>query len=144
LYYTGWSMFHWIIIGIIIIIAGTYGDLVESLLKRSLQIKDSGAIIPGHGGFLDRFDSFLLAIPLIVAFNTVGQDVNAVKEINQTTHMTQQTSNSDGFFESMLKLIEDAAHHIKLNENIYKILQEPAKEVIVSLPILMDDGSVRV
>jgi phosphatidate cytidylyltransferase len=57
----------WLGIGGIVIVAGTYGDLVESMLKRSLKIKDSGDTIPGHGGFLDRFDSFLLAVPCIVA-----------------------------------------------------------------------------
>ena len=56
---------QWVIIGLIIIIAGTYGDLVESLLKRSIEIKDSGTALPGHGGFLDRFDSLLLATPFV-------------------------------------------------------------------------------
>jgi phosphatidate cytidylyltransferase len=59
---------QWTTIAFIIIIAGTYGDLVESLLKRSLAIKDSSTAIPGHGGFLDRFDGLLLSIPFIVAF----------------------------------------------------------------------------
>ncbi|OJJ21002.1 phosphatidate cytidylyltransferase [marine bacterium AO1-C] len=58
----------WFVIAGIVIITGTYGDLVESMFKRSIQIKDSGSAIPGHGGFLDRFDAFLLAIPFIVAF----------------------------------------------------------------------------
>jgi phosphatidate cytidylyltransferase len=58
----------WLAIGAIVAVAGTYGDLVESMFKRSLKIKDSGEAIPGHGGFLDRFDSFLLAIPMILAF----------------------------------------------------------------------------
>jgi phosphatidate cytidylyltransferase len=61
----GWK---WYVIGAIIVIAGTYGDLVESLFKRSMQIKDSGSVIPGHGGFLDRFDGLLLSIPFIIAF----------------------------------------------------------------------------
>lgn len=58
----------WLGIGSIITLAGTYGDLVESMLKRSLNLKDSGETLPGHGGFLDRFDSFLLSIPFILAF----------------------------------------------------------------------------
>lgn len=59
---------EWIGIAIIIVIAGTLGDLVESLFKRSIEIKDSGSIIPGHGGFLDRFDGLLLSMPFIVTF----------------------------------------------------------------------------
>ena len=56
------------IIAGIIIIAGTYGDLIESLFKRSIEIKDSGSILPGHGGFMDRFDGLLLSAPFITAF----------------------------------------------------------------------------
>lgn len=59
---------HWIAIALIIVITGTLGDLVESLFKRSIAIKDSGSIIPGHGGFLDRFDGLLLSMPFIVTF----------------------------------------------------------------------------
>ncbi len=59
---------QWLCIASIIVIAGTYGDLMESLFKRSIDIKDSGTIIPGHGGFLDRFDGLLLAAPFISAF----------------------------------------------------------------------------
>ena len=61
-------LWQWLCIAGIIVIAGTYGDLVESLFKRSIEIKDSGASIPGHGGFLDRFDSLLLSAPFIIAF----------------------------------------------------------------------------
>ena len=59
---------QWMVIGGIIIVGGTYGDLIESLLKRSIEIKDSGTSLPGHGGFLDRFDGLLISAPFIVAF----------------------------------------------------------------------------
>lgn len=59
---------QWMVIGVIIVIGGTFGDLVESLLKRSIEIKDSGSTLPGHGGFLDRFDGLLISAPFIVAY----------------------------------------------------------------------------
>ncbi len=62
------SPIEWGMIAVIIIVTGTLGDLVESLFKRSIAIKDSGSIIPGHGGFLDRFDGLLLSMPFIVSF----------------------------------------------------------------------------
>lgn len=67
-YFTGLAQWEWVIVSVIVVIAGTYGDLVESHFKRSMQIKDSGSSIPGHGGFLDRFDSLLLAVPFVVVF----------------------------------------------------------------------------
>ncbi|GAB3643012.1 phosphatidate cytidylyltransferase [Spirosoma arcticum] len=59
---------QWYCVGAIIVVTGIYGDLVESLFKRSIAIKDSGSSIPGHGGFLDRFDGLLLAAPFIITF----------------------------------------------------------------------------
>lgn len=62
------SMGEWIGLGWTVALFGTWGDLVESLFKRTLGIKDSGIILPGHGGMLDRFDSSLLAIPAAVVY----------------------------------------------------------------------------
>lgn len=62
------SVGEWIGMGLTIVIFGTWGDLTESLLKRTLHIKDSGNILPGHGGILDRFDSTLMAVPAAVIY----------------------------------------------------------------------------
>ncbi|MDE6807633.1 MAG: phosphatidate cytidylyltransferase [Prevotella sp.] len=62
------SVWHWAGLGLTVVVFGTWGDLVESLFKRTLGIKDSGHILPGHGGMLDRFDSSLLAIPAAVVY----------------------------------------------------------------------------
>lgn len=59
---------QWLGLGLVVAVFGTWGDLVESLFKRTLGIKDSGNILPGHGGMLDRFDSSLLAIPAAVVY----------------------------------------------------------------------------
>ena len=68
IYFTELSQIHWLLIGAIIASAGTLGDLSESMLKRSLSTKDSGSFLPGHGGFLDRFDGLLLAAPLVFVY----------------------------------------------------------------------------
>lgn len=65
---SGLNMMQWIGLGLTVVIFGTWGDLVESLFKRTMGIKDSGNILPGHGGMLDRFDSSLLAIPASVVY----------------------------------------------------------------------------
>lgn len=62
------SILGWVGLGVVVAVFGTWGDLVESLLKRTLGVKDSGNILPGHGGMLDRFDSSLMAIPAAVIY----------------------------------------------------------------------------
>lgn len=59
---------QWMGLGLVVVCFGTWGDLAESLIKRTLNIKDSGNVLPGHGGMLDRFDSSLLAIPASVIY----------------------------------------------------------------------------
>lgn len=62
------SLIFWLSVGAIVSIIGTWGDLIESMIKRDLQIKDSGNLIPGHGGILDRIDSILFVLPAILLF----------------------------------------------------------------------------
>ena len=59
---------QWMGLGLVVVFFGTWGDLVESLFKRTIGIKDSGNILPGHGGMLDRFDSSLMAFPAAVIY----------------------------------------------------------------------------
>jgi phosphatidate cytidylyltransferase len=62
------STLEWVGLGLTVVVFGTWGDLTESLMKRHLGIKDSGNILPGHGGMLDRFDSAIMAIPAAVVY----------------------------------------------------------------------------
>ena len=62
------ALYHFLVIAVLVGLFGQLGDLVESLWKRSKQIKDSSAIIPGHGGILDRFDSLLFAAPVVYLY----------------------------------------------------------------------------
>ncbi len=62
------TLLEWMGLGLVVTVFGTWGDLVESLFKRTIGIKDSGNILPGHGGMLDRFDSSLMAIPAAVIY----------------------------------------------------------------------------
>ncbi len=62
------SIINWLVLGLIIVVAASFGDLVESLLKRSLKVKDSSNLLPGHGGILDRFDGVLLASPIAFTY----------------------------------------------------------------------------
>ncbi|MEI7503275.1 MAG: phosphatidate cytidylyltransferase [Paludibacter sp.] len=62
------SLINWLIFSEIIVIFGTFGDLIESLTKRTVGVKDSGNMIPGHGGLMDRFDSMLLAAPAALMY----------------------------------------------------------------------------
>lgn len=71
LHYTGilaFRLHHCIILGALLCVAGVYGDLIESQWKRHYDVKDSGNLIPGHGGLLDRFDSALTAIPVGIIY----------------------------------------------------------------------------
>jgi phosphatidate cytidylyltransferase len=67
-YLPGISWYNWLGLSVVVVVFATWGDLTESLMKRSLGIKDSGTLLPGHGGMLDRFDSVLLALPALYIY----------------------------------------------------------------------------
>ena len=65
---TSTNVLAWVFFGLIVFVMGTLGDLIESMFKRAYGVKDSGNIMPGHGGMLDRFDSFLFAMPFCMIY----------------------------------------------------------------------------
>lgn len=68
IYFTELPLRDWMIVGAIVSVFGTLGDLVESMFKRSVGVKDSGTLLPGHGGILDRFDGVFLSAPFVVTY----------------------------------------------------------------------------
>ncbi len=68
LFYLQINLFDWLIIALIVVVFGSYGDLFESMFKRSINAKDSGTILPGHGGVLDRFDGVFMAAPFVFVY----------------------------------------------------------------------------
>jgi phosphatidate cytidylyltransferase len=67
-YTTDSNILHWLVISLLIVVFGTLGDLTESQIKRSVGVKDSGNILPGHGGILDRFDGVLFSAPFVLTY----------------------------------------------------------------------------
>lgn len=67
-FFTYFTNLEWMGMGLVIVIFGTFGDLIESMIKRTYGIKDSGTIMPGHGGILDRLDSILIAVPFVLLY----------------------------------------------------------------------------
>lgn len=70
-WFSEFSSIQWLMIAFIVVVAGTLGDLTESMLKRQAGIKDSGKIMPGHGGILDRFDSVMFIAPFVYLYSSI-------------------------------------------------------------------------
>ena len=70
------STLKWLGLGLVVVFFGTWGDLVESLFKRTLGIKDSGNILPGHGGMMDRFDSVIFTAPIVYLLASLLMELN--------------------------------------------------------------------
>lgn len=68
LIYSELSLAEWMVLAVIIVVSGTIGDLIESMLKRAAGVKDSGKLLPGHGGVLDRFDATIFATPFVFVY----------------------------------------------------------------------------
>ena len=62
-HFFGGNIYIWLLMAVVTTVVGTFGDLIESMFKRQMGVKDSGNILPGHGGILDRFDILLLVLP---------------------------------------------------------------------------------
>ena len=70
-FFTQMNVWQWMGLAAVVAVSGTYGDLIESCMKREMGIKDSGNILPGHGGMLDRFDSTILAVPCALIYLSI-------------------------------------------------------------------------
>ena len=77
-FFATYSLPVWLGFAVVVSFFGTLGDLFESTFKRCLNIKDSGKILPGHGGILDRFDSAMMAVPATYVYFMVVDIVNSL------------------------------------------------------------------
>jgi phosphatidate cytidylyltransferase len=68
MFFSQLSLTRWLIMAVIVVVFGTLGDFSESMLKRQAGVKDSGTLLPGHGGILDRFDAIIFATPFVYFF----------------------------------------------------------------------------